>query len=82
MYVAAAKGAPLLMIFEFSMMHLITASKQFILYRSIYTNFTSISLIYPVAPGALLYRSGWSAARGVRRRVAARATPTRLSEYF
>ena len=75
-------GAPFLMIFELSLMHLITTNEQFISYRSMYTNFTSLSLIHHLAPGALLYRSGWSAARGVRRRVAARATPTRLSQYF
>ena len=39
-------GAPFLMIFEFSLAHLITASKQFISYRSMYTNFTSLSLKY------------------------------------
>ena len=81
MLLRGRSGAPFLMIFEFSLAHLITASNQFISYRSMYTNFTSLSLIHPVAPGALLYRSGWSAARGVRRRVAARATPTRLSQY-
>ena len=71
MWLHGRGGAPFLMIFEFSLMHLahlITASNQFISYRSMYTNFTSLSLIHPVAPGALLYRSGWSAARGVRRR--------------
>ncbi len=82
MWLHGRGGAPFLMIFEFSLMHLVTESKQFISYRSMYTNFTSLSLIHLEAPGALLYRSGWSAARGVRRRVAARATPTRLSEYF
>jgi len=67
MWLHGRGGAPLLTIFEFSMMHLITASKQFISYRSMYTNFTTLSLIHPVAPGLMdwfmLYRSGWSAAR-------------------
>ncbi len=81
MWLHGRGGAPFLMMFEFSLMHLITASKQFISYRSMHTNFIRLSLIHPVAPGALLYRSGWSAARGVRRRVAARATLTRLSQY-
>ena len=82
MWLHGRGGAPFLMIFEFSLMHLITESKQFISYRSMYTNFISLSLIHLEAPGALVFWSGWSAARGVRRRVAARATPTRLSEYF
>ncbi len=82
MWLHGRGGAPFLMIFEFSLMHLITTSKQFISYRSLYTNFIRLSLIHPVVPGTLLYRSDWSAALGVRRRVAARATPTRLSEYF
>ncbi len=81
MWLHGRGSAPFLMIFELSLMQLITASKQFISYRSMSTNFTSLSLIHLEAPGALLYRSGWSAARGVRRRVAARATLTRLSQY-
>ena len=72
-------GAPFLMIFELSLMHLITTNEQFIPYRSMYTNFASLSLIHHVAPGALLYRSGAGVLRAAC--VAARATPTRLSEY-
>ena len=68
MWLHGRGSAPFLMIFELSLMHLITTNEQFISYRSMYTNFTSLSLIHHLAPGALLYRSGWSAARGVRRR--------------
>jgi hypothetical protein len=78
MWLHGRGGAPFLMIFELSMMHLVTASKQFISYRSLYTNFTSLSLIRAVAPGALLYRSGWSAARGVRRGCVAASPRERL----
>ena len=55
MWLHGRGGAPFLMIFEFSLMHLITESKQFISYRSMYTNFISAAL-QPLqntrAPGA------------------------------